>query len=220
MLNALLLLANYFLGYQLIYPLLAMAVNNSEVFVFTFPAVLALAVTIVLCRRKLLHDWRRTDFKQLFSAALKFAGLLMLSSIITGLFVVLFGGVDTNSNQRLIEQFMTTGAYRNSMVFYILVFAPLVEESVFRGAVYQLLGPKARSNRTFLIVSGLIFALMHVIVGLLEGNVGETWLLLSYGALGGLLAWFYRRHQLNILYPILAHFFYNGVQLWIMNLYL
>nr|MCR4581832.1 CPBP family intramembrane metalloprotease [Bacilli bacterium] len=86
-----------------------------------------------------------------------FYGVKIGAAIITSLLLTLFGLSDTAVNQQLIEEM-----FKSAPVLSILtgvICAPVVEELLFRGTVRRII----KDKRVFVIVSGLLFGLVHVL---------------------------------------------------------
>lgn len=88
------------------------------------------------------------------------------------------------------------------LVFFVCVSAPLLEELVFRGAIFSALS-QALSPRESVIITALAFALMHF----------SLLIVVTHFPLGLYLGWL--RQRSDSVYPsILAHFCHNA---WIVG---
>lgn len=98
-----------------------------------------------------------------FLVALLFAFLLYVASILTSnLITTIFGNVDSNANQESLDQGMMK--YTLIVSLFTVVFAPLVEELVFRFTIFR---PIAKKSKVLAyIVSVLTFAGIHFISSL------------------------------------------------------
>ena len=215
--RASLLIVNYFLGYEILYPLLTYLLLASEFYVFTIPTIIALAITVLLVIPKLREDFKKTKVGKLLVSGilqtlLMFGIIVVIAVIFTGL------GIEDNSlNQKLLEEYFAKPEFRLIISLMILFFAPLVEESVFRFALASLI---SKNKVLFVVVSALLFGAVHLVEGMITGDFADLLNIAYYGLLGVLLALNYLRHDENLWYPIIAHMLYNGVQLWLMNLLL
>lgn len=82
----------------------------------------------------------------------------------------------------------------------MVIFGPICEEIIFRLSFKKIF----KNNYLFIILSGLVFGLSHVI-----GTSGlELLYLIPYGALGSAFAYMYVKNK-NILCPIMAHMMHN-----------
>lgn len=117
----------------------------------------------------------------------------------------------TSANQFSIEQIATSGA----LPFILLILAavvigPFVEELVFRKTIFAFF----KSNKVALIVSSVLFSLIHLTTELAEGNF--TMFLFGFVsyAVGGLaFGYLYIRYHRNIWVPTLVHSLTNLLSL-------
>lgn len=111
-----------------------------------------------------------------------------------------FSLIDDFSPQELIETFSQGGDPLAILllVVFAIVLAPIVEEIIFRGAIYRFM----KSQTTPMIaqiISGFFFAILH-------GNLMSLLPLLTVGII---LARLYERHG-NILAPMCFHAYFNA----------
>lgn len=94
------------------------------------------------------------------------------------------------------------------MVITAVLLAPVMEELVFRKAFFALI----KNQRTALIVSSVIFGLIHVTTELFSGDISLALVTgLTYIAGGISLGLIYMSNKKNIYIPILVHMAYNLV---------
>ncbi|GGI04051.1 CPBP family intramembrane glutamic endopeptidase [Egicoccus halophilus] len=128
------------------------------------------------------------------------AGFLGVNAVIA-LVLQLIGPVDP-PEQQLLTDLTAGGATTVLAVVVAVVMAPVVEEVIFRGVLFQAL--KRRLGLwPGALVSGLVFAAVHVEV---QQPVYSAGLL----ALGVALAWSLHRFG-NLVVPIVAHAAFNAV---------
>lgn len=101
--------------------------------------------------------------KNNFIVALIFAVILYLSSTMVSYLVnLIFGSVDSNANQESLDQGMLK--YPIVVSLFSVIFAPIVEEFVFRFTIFK---PIAKKNKIVAyIISVLSFAGIHFISSL------------------------------------------------------
>ena len=86
-----------------------------------------------------------------------------------------------------------------------IIYAPIVEETLFRGCIRRFINEKY----LFIIVSGITFGLLHTINA--ESSLLNMLVLaIPYGVIGSLFAYMYTKTN-NILTNISCHFFFNLV---------
>ena len=96
-------------------------------------------------------------------------------------------------------------------VYYTVIFAPIVEEIVFRGAIFR----KLRTEKGFVIAmlaSSLLFGSIHVISSLSSGNYLDLLNIFVYGVMGAYLCLSYEVTG-SIYGPILVHFLNNFISI-------
>jgi len=130
-------------------------------------------------------------------------GLTFLFIIVfVGSFILnMFGVTGGSENQDVLDSLVTAAAFdKISLVLFTVVFAPFVEEIVFRRAVFGFF--EKISVPLAITVSGLLFGFIHV----LSGDYAQ---LVIYGGLGLLLATVYYYSKKNIFTVIAIHTLYN-----------
>ncbi len=142
-------------------------------------------------------------------------------SIISSLILQSLGISDTSENQDQLTQLLDGKLFdRISLILFTVIFAPLVEEFVFRKAILNLFhfevefddGSKKIKRKKILfatiavLVSGLIFGLIHVTSGDFEQ-------ILIYGSLGCVLGVIYLVAKKNLFAPIIVHLLLNLISI-------
>lgn len=130
------------------------------------------------------------------------------------LFIILFIGsyilnilgiTDGSENQEALNELVNAATFdRISLILFTVIFAPFVEEIVFRRAVFGFF--EKISVPLAILVSGLLFGFIHV----LSGDYVQ---LVVYGSLGLFLAYVYYYSKKNIITVIAIHTLYNLIVL-------
>ncbi|MDY0316634.1 MAG: CPBP family intramembrane glutamic endopeptidase, partial [Acholeplasmatales bacterium] len=108
----------------------------------------------------------------------------------------------TSVNQAAIIQ-MLNSPYMILMVINAVIFAPIVEELVFRKAFFSLI----KNKWVALVVSSFMFSLIHIIS---EPTLGGFMVnLVIYGASGVGFGYIYLNHKENIYSTIIVHALWN-----------
>ena len=138
--------------------------------------------------------------KEYFKFIIKRYFIMLGVMIIIALPIVLINNGNTSNNQTaIIEMFK-----QKALLTLILTsfYAPLCEEVVFRLSISKLI-----NNKTlFIIISGFLFGLMHVIDDFT--SIKDFLYVFQYSALGICLAKAYADSK-NIFVPITMHFIQN-----------
>lgn len=108
------------------------------------------------------------------------------------------------ADQQLVSEALGGGLTTVLVVVSAVLFAPVVEEFVFRGVLFQALGRRLGVLPGALL-SGTMFALVHL-------ELEEPTYFLALALLGTLFALSYHRFR-SLLVPVLAHATFNAVQL-------
>ncbi|MBQ6841562.1 MAG: CPBP family intramembrane metalloprotease [Bacilli bacterium] len=120
--------------------------------------------------------------------------------ILVGVVVTLIKGDDATSvNQQVAESL--------PMLYIVpmsVLYAPFVEEILFRGALRRFI----KNDKLFILISGISFGLLHTLA---EATVFDMLLLsLPYAILGSFFAYLYAKTN-NITTSMMAHFFHNSL---------
>ncbi|HKL61303.1 MAG TPA: type II CAAX endopeptidase family protein [Acholeplasma sp.] len=110
----------------------------------------------------------------------------------------------TSINQQAIEE-MIMSSYGILMIIPVVFFAPIVEELVFRKAIFSLF----KSDYTALIISSLLFGLIHVSS---EASI-QAFIVngIAYVVSGFALGYVYIKNKHNIWASIFVHAFSNAL---------
>jgi membrane protease YdiL (CAAX protease family) len=132
------------------------------------------------------------------------AGALIVAAVSGVLAVVAFRlgwlRFDPWAFRELLDFHDLEGMWRYALL--ALVWAPLVEELIYRGLAYPALA-SALGRRAAVFLSGPLFYLLHLVYG-------WPWFLLHYVAAGWILAWaFARRGRLWV--PVVLHALGNAL---------
>jgi len=98
----------------------------------------------------------------------------------------------------------------------VVVFAPVVEEIIFRGILYRHL-KKAGRYLLPLLFSTLTFAGMHILIAVINSNYSDLWYLPVYAFMSLLLTYTYEKTQ-NLYSSMFLHFLNNAVSILAMML--
>lgn len=132
---------------------------------------------------------------------------MFLFNIVFALLINLIDGPVNSVNQSGLNSIM---GYDNlKFIMMTVIFAPILEEIVFRGGIFRVL----RGKIGFFIaafVSSFLFGFMHIFSSLLMGEFSDMVYLLLYGGLGMALAYAYEYNH-SIFSCIILHMVYNFI---------
>lgn len=168
---------------------------------------LATILIFLVIRKQLFNDFLIAQKSVKFVwTAFKFGFLAYLVMVVSSIALVLvFEEGVTSLNQAAIEMM----AWSNPVLifFTVVIFAPLVEEWVFR---YALISHQEEFKWISLVASSFLFGFIHIMSSLLNGVYYELLFILVYGGLGFVLGLSYLKSK-TIFMPILVHMLYNFV---------
>jgi len=168
-------------------------------------------VLLFLSRHVFKEDFKKIESWGKFILQMGFGLLLTFSSIFVGnSIVLLLGTTEAAANQEHIVNALN--AMPILMMITAVVFAPIVEEIVFRLVLINLFNWKPIYG---LIFSSLIFGLVHVIIG--------GWIhIITYSLAGLVFGYFYLRNNKNIWHVTILHVLHNGLTIglvfWLQSL--
>ena len=85
-----------------------------------------------------------------------------------------------------------------------IIWAPIVEELIFRGSLRRFI----KNNKIFIVISAVVFGLLHTIVEATLTNV--LFMAIPYMVIGGFFAYLYAKTE-NICTNIFSHAFFNTI---------
>ncbi len=211
------LILNYFLGHQFLYPIILSIIlhySNPSAKVYPLWSLMVwygatVSITIWLAWPLLAESWAvlRKNVQKTFRISLTLFPLMYLTSILLSVLIAWLSGQATSGNQTSLNELL--GQFPAFTLILTVLFAPLVEELVFRGAFYRYF--RAKGMFWFpMMISASAFAMIHLGVALSAGHFAELWFFPLYAVLGVFLSVAYEKTG-NIYGPILLHFIYNAV---------
>lgn len=117
-------------------------------------------------------------------------------------------GAEPPAVQENLQQLASNPETAPFFIVMAVVFAPVAEELFFRGMLYPAFA-KRLGVWSAIVVTALLFALLHGVEPLLMADLGQSALVIGLiFPLGLLLAWAYHRRG-TLLVPILIHATFN-----------
>jgi|GEM_PF-390932 len=215
----LLLLFHVTLGYRGFYPWMILSLSKQfnlqsyleqgfgDLFLSLMMATVSIALAYPLYQNAYQALIRRPWFH--LKVALTSLGLMLVSSMLMNYLAVTLSGQTNSFNQNEIIKVMSS----MPLLIFIqaLIFAPLLEELMFRGLFYGLL--RNISKPLALTLSSLLFGLAHLSASLMAFQWTDLWFLPTYALLGFFLALAYERTH-SIYTSMLVHFLNNLIGLY------
>jgi membrane protease YdiL (CAAX protease family) len=180
--------------------------------VFNLVFYIALATGIITIAYTYLKDKEVPRIKDNVNGFIGYSvgGFFMLyaSQWLAGMLGMIFKWVDTSANQEgLVDIAGDSMISVISLVIFAVLLAPIVEELVFRKAVYDLVLPSIRPVGAIL-VSAALFAGVHVI-GEDFTSIASLGAVVPYLFMGIALGYLYHVSKRRIFIPIAAHMLWN-----------
>lgn len=133
--------------------------------------------------------------------------ILYATNIISGMFISLISP-QTSTNQSMIIEMSKIAPFQ--MLFSSVVLAPILEEMVFRVGIFSFLYEKNVKIAYF--VSSVAFGMVHIISGLLTGDLSQLLFLFPYSLLGSVFCYLYEKQE-SVFAPMLVHAANNFVSM-------
>lgn len=164
--------------------------------------VVILSLMIGVFYKQLIHDFKifKSYFKEYFVLILKTWGKALVLIMITTIIIQIITNTTQANNQIALQNLFNS----NPVFIAILAmfYAPIAEELMFRGVFRKFI----KNKKLFIIVSGVVFGLMHVIDD--SKTLAEFSYVFVYSILGIYLAGIYAKTN-NLCTNIFMHFMQN-----------
>ena len=143
---------------------------------------------------KIFKENIKTYFNNLIGTVGKFYVIYFLIAMVT----VFLAKVDTSVNQSNVEALPIWYSFPLAVIY-----APIVEESLFRGCIRRFI----KNDKLFIVVSAITFGLLHTLFT--ELNIFNAIVLaIPYMTIGGFLAYLYTKTN-NMFTNMSFHAFHN-----------
>lgn len=184
-------------------------VNTLNAYLNLFADLLFIIVIVFIFKDSLKEQWHDfcKDVKgHLFYGIVIGTALLLAFNMLGGFITLLLGQTSVSENQNLINTLMQDHLFL--MAFLSIICAPIIEELLFRGAVfawlYEIHPLVAHALSSFL------FGFIHIMQAVMAGNTTEWAQIFSYMLMGGVLSYLYEKKN-NIFVPMLSHSMSNFI---------
>ena len=169
--------------------------------------IIMLLILVYSYRDSLKKQLKKFGKKEI-KTSLKFWVLAFVTMmIINSIAALIEGGIPDNealNRQLLLEMPLIQGA--------TILIAPFIEELIFRFSLRKVF----KSNILFILISGLLFGIIHMAGGI--ASVIDILHFLTYSLMGGYLAVAYVKTD-NIFTSITAHFIHNAFTLLLLLIF-
>lgn len=168
--------------------------------------ILMIAIMLLLYYNMFKKDLTdiKKNHKKYYSKYFKYYLVAFAIMMISNLVIILLLHKDMSTNETLIRDTFKISPFY--IYFSGIIFAPIVEETVFRGCLRKIFTNKY----LFIIISGLFFGYVHI-SGYIN-DVSDLLYLIPYSSLGIAFAYIYYKTD-NIFTSMGLHFMHNGILL-------
>ena len=186
--------------------------NMRILYNFSFDIILMLIIFLIY-KKNIITDFKNyfKKFSENFETSFKYYFIGLIIMITTNVLIIIFLNNANANNENLIREYINL--YPLYMLFSISIYAPFVEELIFRKSIHDIFLPYKNNFITkylYIITSGFIFASLHV-VGLSK-NIIDYIYIIPYLSLGITFAALYHKTN-NIFSTIIIHSMHNTITL-------
>ncbi|MCI5774798.1 MAG: CPBP family intramembrane metalloprotease [Erysipelotrichaceae bacterium] len=208
--KAIWLIISYVFGYSLILPLFGLVIslyNQFDLIIVSWVLdFIYLLIVYYACRHIIKEGLARfkANFLSNVIVLVKQVFLIMVVNVLCSLILYLLFSVEGSQNQSQINELMLLN-YPYTF-FATVIFAPLVEETVFRLCIFRGL----YKNRFWgpAIISSLLFGFIHVFSSFILGNYLDLANIITYSMMGLVICRYYYQSD-NIVCAMLLHMMNN-----------
>ena len=165
--------------------------------------IITMCVLVFILNKKITKDFNdiRKNHKEYFKKYFKFWLISVGIMLISNLFINLMNNGIAGNEESLRETFKISPFY---IYFSSVIYAPLVEELIFRQSIRNIVPNKI----AFIILSGLIFGGLHILSG--YSGPMDLLYLIPYSAPGIAFAYILADSD-NIFISVCLHLMHNGI---------
>ena len=180
--------------------------STSTNLILTFVVYLIIiGLSILLYGKEFKTEWKNFKSKlgKNLDTALKCYGIGFLGMIIFNIIINYVLRLGQSQNENAVQAIIKETPFL--MIIYAGIIGPIVEELVFRKSLKNVF----KNKWVFVIISGVLFGLLHVIGFELKTPL-ELLYILPYGSLGAMFA--YMDYEIDSTFPsIIMHMLHNTV---------
>lgn len=136
---------------------------------------------------------------------IKYYFYMLVSNMIVSIPISFIANTDTSNNQQAVEAMFEQNLMYS--IFASAIFAPIVEEIIYRGIIYKNVRLKC-GVKTAILASSTVFAFMHFAISFVSGDLSDMIFLPVYLVPSIFLCLIYEKTN-NIFAPIYLHLINN-----------
>ncbi|MFA5459236.1 MAG: CPBP family intramembrane glutamic endopeptidase [Bacilli bacterium] len=164
--------------------------------------LLFVLLLIVVYFKDLTKDYQdfKTNYHIYIDESIKYWIIGLILMVVSNVLITTLTPSGTPPNEVAVRDMLTKLPLYT--FFGATIFAPLVEELIFRKALFDII----KNKWVYVLMSGFIFGFLHVITS--YHHYYELFFIIPYGSLGCAFAYLYYKTK-NIINPILVHTIHN-----------
>lgn len=172
-----------------------------KIIYLTITNILFMLLLFFIYKNDLTRDFKKLkkDYKYIIKTAIKYWLIGLSIMLVSNLLISLINGGKIPSNEKNVRELLERVPVY--MFFQVSIYAPFTEEIIFRKSIRNIF----RNSLLYIIVSGLIFGVMHVFSDI---SMISILYIIPYGVLGGAFAALYNKTD-NIFSSIFVHSLHN-----------
>ncbi len=174
-----------------------------EVLLSCFSNLILLMILFFIYRISLRNDWKNftKNISHSIDSCFKYWSLGLVGMMVSNIMINSILKLGQAENEQLVQGMI--GSLPLVMLLNAGIIAPIIEELIFRKAFFDAF----KKKWMFILVSGLVFGLMHIVVAT---SLVECIYFIPYSCLG--IAFAYMYYDTNSVFvPIFAHMFHNSI---------
>lgn len=170
-----------------------------------------MAIIFLIYRKIIIHDFCEyiKNFKDNFENSFKYYLIGLSIMIISNILIGLFFNEASANNEEAVRNLLNL--YPIYMIFSVSIYAPFVEEMIFRKSIYDsifILKDNKITKYLYVFISGLVFSSLHIIGA--SSKLIDYVYIIPYLALGSAFALLYYDSK-NVFSSIVMHSMHNTV---------
>lgn len=181
--------------------------NQTTIKMMLYTDFVSLIGLMILVGKDAFLDKGKLNIKKLLIYFIKFTVLSFLIDILVQTIVIrLFPGIHSSNNQMMLLEMFKQSPILMGLV--ITVIGPVVEELVFRYAIFKCF----KNKKVAIVVSTIVFGLLHV-----DLAIPDVFFVIIYCCMGYMLGKIYEKTD-DLRYSTLVHCLYNAFETLMMIL--
>ncbi|MEK5180552.1 MULTISPECIES: CPBP family intramembrane glutamic endopeptidase [Paenibacillus] len=157
--------------------------------------------------KQAIHDFRQYWVRNMLWMIWGLCLIIIIGSMLIPTLISIFHPITKSVNEVDLRAMLSS--YPFIFTVNVVWIGPLIEELVYRVTIYRTI--RRKSRLLAYLISSFLFGFQHVYRAVVfQSNYNEMWNIFSYMAAGLIFAYLYEKRK-NILVPIGAHMFSNGL---------